>query len=56
MSWRSVLGIGLLLAALASAWSACRHRAVSTPVGASESRIDFKLGDFEIVALGKDGK
>ena len=56
MSWRSVLGIGLLLAALASAWSAWRHRAVSVPVGASESRIDFKLGDFEIVALGKDGK
>ena len=56
MNWRSVLGIGLLLAALASAWSAWRHRAVSAPVGTSDSRIDFKLGDFEIVALGKDGK
>ncbi|MGB3393605.1 MAG: LPS export ABC transporter periplasmic protein LptC [Stenotrophomonas sp.] len=56
MNWRIVLGFGLLLAALASGWSAWRHRAAATPAGVSESRTDFVLGDFEIVALGKDGK
>ena len=56
MNWRNVLGLGLLLAALASSWSAWRHRATTEPVGPDESRTDFTLGNFEIVALGKDGK
>ena len=56
MNWRNVLGLGLLLAALASSWSAWRHRAITEPAGPDESRTDFTLGNFEIVALGKDGK
>lgn len=56
MNWRNVLGLGLLLAALASSWSAWRHRATTEPTSPDESRTDFTLGNFEIVALGKDGK
>lgn len=56
MSWRTVLGIGLLLAALLSAWSAWRQRANQTPEAVEQGRTDFTLGDFEIITLGKDGK
>ncbi|MQP76965.1 LPS export ABC transporter periplasmic protein LptC [Stenotrophomonas sp. MYb238] len=56
MNWRMVIGGGLLLAALASGWSAWRHRETKAPSGASQVRADYVLGEFEIVTLGKDGK
>ncbi len=56
MNWRMVIGSGLLLAALASGWSAWRHRETKAPAGASQARADYVLGDFEIVTLDKDGK
>ncbi|MCH1907656.1 MULTISPECIES: LPS export ABC transporter periplasmic protein LptC [Stenotrophomonas] len=56
MNWRMLIGTGLLLAALASGWSAWRHRATLAPAGASQVRADYVLGDFEIVTLDKDGK
>jgi lipopolysaccharide export system protein LptC len=56
MSWRSLLGIGLLLAALISGWSAWRHRASSAPQAAEEGSTDFVLKDFEIITLDKEGK
>ena len=56
MNWRMVIGIGLLLAALASGWSAWRQRGTHAPSGASQVRTDYVLGDFEIVTLDKDGK
>jgi len=55
MNWRPLLGGGLLLAALLSGWSAWKHRATTTPATATESGTDFRLGNFEIVALGEDG-
>ena len=56
MSWRSVLGIGLLLAALLSGWSAWRNRANTAPTAIEEGSTDFTLTDFEIVTLDKDGR
>ena len=56
MSWRSVLGIGLLLAALLSGWSAWRNRAHTAPTSVEEGSTDFTLTDFEIVTLDKEGR
>ena len=56
MSWRSVLGIGLLLAALLSGWSAWRNRANTAPTTVEAGSTDFTLTDFEIVTLDKDGR
>jgi len=56
MNWRTVLGLGLLVAALASGWSAWRHRASNAPQVAEEGSTDFVLKDFEITTLDKDGK
>lgn len=41
MNWRMVIGTGLLLAALASGWSAWRHRGTQAPSGASQVRADY---------------
>jgi len=56
VSWRGILGGVLLLAALVSGWSAWRHRAGITTPPDDTSSSDYILGDFEIVALDKDGK
>lgn len=56
MSWRSVLGIGLLLAALLTGWSAWRNRTANTLVVTKEGSTDFTLGDFEIITLDKEGR
>ncbi|WP_269790399.1 LPS export ABC transporter periplasmic protein LptC [Stenotrophomonas sp. Iso1] len=56
MSWRSILGIGLLAGALLSGWSAWNHRASKTPQTIDEGSTDFVLKDFEITSLDKDGK
>lgn len=55
MNWRTVLGIGLAVAALASGWSAWHHRKAAVPVAADSLRSDYVLSDFEIVALDKQG-
>lgn len=56
MNWRTLLGIGLGIAALASGWSAWHHRESAKPLPADSLRSDYVLTDFEIVALDKDGK
>ena len=55
MSWRTILGLVLLAAALVSGWSAWRMRDRSEPPPASAQRSDYVLRDFEMVMLGKDG-
>ena len=55
MSWRSILGLGLLLAALLSGWSAWRNRTNTAPSAVEEGSTDFTLTDFEIVTLDKEG-
>ena len=56
MSWRTVLGLGLLMAAVLSGWSAWKHRAVDAPLPGEQQRPDFTLSDFEIITLDEDGK
>lgn len=55
MSWRGPLVALLLLAALASGWSAWHQRVQPEAAAAGPARSDFILHDFEIVALGSDG-
>ncbi|KAF1684848.1 LPS export ABC transporter periplasmic protein LptC [Pseudoxanthomonas broegbernensis] len=55
MSWRTGLGLALLVAAIVSGWSAWRMRDRSAPAAAQAQRSDYVLRDFELVALGKDG-
>jgi lipopolysaccharide export system protein LptC len=56
MSWRGVLTLVLLVAALVTGWAAWRQRAPGPVVAAADARPDFVLHDFEIVALDKQGK
>ncbi len=56
MNWRTVLGLGLLFAALASGWSAWRHRPSNAPHVVEQGSTDFVLKDFEITTLDKEGK
>lgn len=55
MSWRTALGVVLLVAAIVSGWSAWRMRDRSEPVASTAQRSDYVLRDFEMVMLGKDG-
>ena len=55
MSWRTLLGLVLLLAAVITGWSAWRMRDRSAPEADSSRRSDYVLRDFELVALDKDG-
>jgi lipopolysaccharide export system protein LptC len=56
MSWRSLLGLCLLVAALLSGWSAWRNRDGSPAVPVEQLRSDYTLTDFEIIALDEEGK
>ncbi|MCL7713316.1 LPS export ABC transporter periplasmic protein LptC [Stenotrophomonas mori] len=56
MNTRLLIGGALLLAALASGWSAWKQRGAKGPAPAAAQRADFILGDFEIISLDKDGK
>ncbi|MCW4453495.1 LPS export ABC transporter periplasmic protein LptC [Flavobacterium sp. MXW15] len=56
MSWRSVLGIALLLAAIVSGWSAWQQRDAITVAATDEGSSDYVLRDFEIIALDEQGK
>lgn len=55
MSWRGAMILVLLVAAVASGWSAWRQR-VEPPVAPSSSdRSDYVLEDFQLVSLDKEG-
>ncbi len=55
MSWRTGLGVVLLVAAVVSGWSAWRMRERAAPAAEQAQRSDYVLRDFELVVLGKDG-
>lgn len=55
MSWRTVLTIVLLLAAIASGFSVWTHSGRSADAVAS-TRSDYVLHDYEIVSLDSQGK
>lgn len=54
MNWRTTLGLLLLIAALASGWSAWREREGTKAPTSTESADDFILYDFQLVTLDKD--
>src|SRR5690606_26964321 len=53
--WRTLLGAALLVAAIATGWSAWKMRGSETPSQAGGQRSDYVLRDFDLVVLGKDG-
>lgn len=55
MNWRALLGLVLLVAAVATGWSAWKMRGNDTPAAAGGERSDYVLRDFELVVLGEDG-
>ena len=56
MSWRGVLTLVLLAAAIVTGWSAWRQRAEPPARITADARPDYVLHDFELVALDKQGK
>lgn len=56
MNFRVVLGLVLLVAALASGWSLWRNRVVPEGAAAAAGRSEYVLRDFELVSLDKSGK
>lgn len=56
LNWRTVLGIGLLLAALLSSWAALRNRDKGPATAGQDAGVDYILHDFQIVALDEQGK
>ncbi|TWI00323.1 lipopolysaccharide export system protein LptC [Luteimonas cucumeris] len=55
MSWRIILGLVLLAAAIATGWSLWTHRDQRRPSDERSDRPDYVLKDFEVVALNKQG-
>jgi len=53
MSWRTGLGLVLLLAAIISGWSAWHLHDRSEPAPEAAERSDYILRDFELVTLDK---
>jgi lipopolysaccharide export system protein LptC len=56
MSWRTALGLVLLVAAVLSGWSAWRNRDMPPPARVAADRSDYVMKDFEMIALDKRGK
>ncbi len=56
LNWRTVLGVGLLLAALLSSWAALRNRDKGPVQTGQDVGVDYILHDFQIVALDEQGK
>ncbi|HAL21111.1 MAG TPA: LPS export ABC transporter periplasmic protein LptC, partial [Stenotrophomonas sp.] len=50
VNWRTVLGVGLLLAALLSSWAALRNRDKGPVSEGQDAGVDYILHDFQIVA------
>ncbi|MEL1263656.1 LPS export ABC transporter periplasmic protein LptC [Pseudoxanthomonas putridarboris] len=55
MSWRTTLGLVLLLAAIVSGWSAWKNRDIPEPDRAAADRSDYVMRDFEMIALNSQG-
>lgn len=55
MNWRGGLIVVLLVAAIASGWSAWRQRAEAPAPAGTSDRSDYVLEDFELVSLDRDG-
>lgn len=56
MSWRMVLGLVLLVAAILSGWSAWKQRDVPEPDRSVVERSDYLMRDFEMISLDDEGK
>jgi lipopolysaccharide export system protein LptC len=56
MSWRTVLGLVLLVAAITSGWSAWKQRDVAEPDTPSSERPDYLMRDFEVINLDDQGQ
>lgn len=56
MSWRAILGLVLLLAAIVSGWSAWKNRDIPPPSRVLADRSDYVMRDFEMIALNGEGK
>lgn len=54
--WRTVLGLVLLVAALASGWAAWRQSAVPQAPDALVERSDYLMRDFEMISLDEAGQ
>ena len=54
--WRASLGMVLLIAAMASGWSAWRQRDVPEAPVAGSARSDYLMRDFEMISLDANGK
>ena len=55
MSWRGVLTLVLLAAALVSGWSIWNHHAPEPVRGPASGRSDYQLYDFHLVVLDDEG-
>ncbi len=55
MSWRTLLGVVLLVAAAVTGWSAWNMRERAAPEARSGQRSDYVLRDFELVTLDRAG-
>lgn len=55
MNWRGAMILVLLLAAIASGWSAWRQRTDVPAAAGTSDRSDYVLHDFELVSLDDDG-
>ncbi|MGH8033305.1 MAG: LPS export ABC transporter periplasmic protein LptC [Luteimonas sp.] len=56
MTWRGLLTLVLLVAALVSGWAAWRQRSDDAPTAAASARPTYLLRDFELIALNAQGK
>lgn len=56
MSWRAILGLVLLVAAVVSGWSAWKNRDVPPPSRVAADRSDYVMRDFEMIALNSQGQ
>ena len=53
-NWRTTLGAVLLAAAIISGWSAWQQRARPVAAAVDDSKADYVLRDFELIALDKE--
>ena len=56
MSWRTVLGLVLLVAAALSGWSAWKQRDVPEANAPSSERSDYLMRNFEVISLNEQGQ
>ena len=56
MSWRTALGVALLVFAVLSGWALLRDRDAAPKANVDDGSVDYVLHDFQIVALDDQGK